>query len=128
MNDVLLRHPNFKAGFHQVPKYFGNPNGMPVPDIISRTQIRVPLQQTGWELFSEPHRESPHDGRIRTGKLASFGGGARDARRTFADVLTTNDEEGLIKVVNFYWAAADAASVLERAPARSTMDTSEDER
>jgi len=52
IENVVLRHPNFETGFHHVPKRFGDTDSMPIPNIVSRAQIGVTLQQPRWKLFS----------------------------------------------------------------------------
>lgn len=72
IENVVLRHPNFKTGFHHVPKHLGNPDSMPIPDIASRAQIGVTLQQPRWKLFSQPYWKSLHNRCIRAGEFTSF--------------------------------------------------------
>jgi hypothetical protein len=128
IENVVLRHSNFKTGFDHIPKRFGYADSMPIPNIASRAQIGVALQQPCRKLFSQPHRKSLHDRCVRTGEFASFRSRASDTRCTFACVLASDDEEGFVEVVNFNWAASDATSVLESAPARCAMNASQNER
>jgi hypothetical protein len=118
----VLRHINFKTGVDRVPKRFGYDDSMIIPNIASRAQIGVALQQPRWKLFSQPHWKSLHNRYARAGEFASFKSRASDTRYTFARVRAFDNEEGFIEVVNLNWAASDATSVLESAPARGAMD------
>lgn len=79
IKNVVLRHANFKTGFHHVPKRFGYADSMPIPNIASRTQIGIALQQPRWKLFSQPHWKSLHNRCVRAGKFASFRSRTSDA-------------------------------------------------
>jgi hypothetical protein len=128
IENVVLRHANFKTGFHHVPKRFRDTDSMPIPNVASRTQIGVALQQPRWKLFSQPHWKSLHNRRVRAGEFASLRSCASDTRCTFARVFASDDEEGFVEIVNLNWAASDATSVLESAPARGAVDASKNER
>jgi hypothetical protein len=78
IENVVLGNPNFKTGFHHVPKRFRDTNSMPIPNIGSRAQIGVTLQQPRWKLFSQPHGQSLHNRCVCTGKFASFRSRASD--------------------------------------------------